>query len=181
MTSEAKREMVLLRSAEGSEFFLPIEAAEVAELVRDSLDENEDDDDDDQRNKEQREVDVIRVSCDCLAKVVDFLKHHDEEPMTEIPTPLGGNSFEEVMPQQWYQNFVADDNMSQEMLFELLTAANYMGIKPLLDLACLKVTFQLNGKSAEEIRLILNLPELTPEEERLAREEHRWIFEDNYP
>ena len=75
-----------------------------------------------------------------------------------------------------------------------------MGIKPLLDLTCLKVTFQLTGKNAEEvsvelackavylrvthllasqIRQILNLPELTPEEEAKAREEHKWIFEDN--
>lgn len=79
----------------------------------------------------------------------------------------------------WYQDFVDDENMTRNMLFSLLTAANYMGIKPLLDLACLKVTFQLNGKNSEEIREILMLPELTPEEEARAREEHRWIFEDN--
>lgn len=46
------------------------------------------------------------------------------------------------------------------MLFELLTAANFMGIKELLDLTCLKVTFQVTGKNAEEIRQILRLPKL---------------------
>ena len=35
---------------------------------------------------------------------------------------------------------------------DLLRAANYMDIKPLLDLACLKVTFMLNGKSENEVR-----------------------------
>lgn len=85
------------------------------------------------------------------------------------------------MSQEWYRNFVSDTNMNKDMLFEVLTAANYMGIKPLLDLACLKVTFHLNGKNAEEIRNILRLPELTPEEEARAREEHRWIFEEPYP
>ena len=39
------------------------------------------------------------------------------------------------MDQTWYQNFVADENLSRDMLFELLTAANFMGIKPLLDLS----------------------------------------------
>jgi hypothetical protein len=29
-----------------------------------------------------------------------------------------------------------------------------------------------------QIREILNLPDLTPEEEVQAREEHKWIFED---
>lgn len=83
------------------------------------------------------------------------------------------------MDQEWYQNFVADENCDQDMLFNLLTAANFMGIKELLDLTCLKVTFQLTGRNAEEIRQILRLPELTPEEEAQAREEHRWIFEEN--
>jgi Skp1 family, dimerisation domain len=86
----------------------------------------------------------------------------------------------QIMTQEWYADFVSSDNMTQAMLFEILTAANYMGIKQLLDLACLKVTFQLQGKSAEEIRVILNLPELTPEEEAQARESHPWIFEDPY-
>jgi hypothetical protein len=30
-----------------------------------------------------------------------------------------------------------------------------------------------------QIRLYLKLPELTPEEEAQARENHPWIFEDN--
>jgi len=34
------------------------------------------------------------------------------------------------------------------------------------------------GKSAEEIRVILNIPRLTPEEEAKARQDHRWIFDD---
>ena len=57
------------------------------------------------------------------------------------------------MDMPWYQNFVSDENLgSRDMLFDLLTAANFMGIKELLDLTCLKVTFQLTGKNAEEIR-----------------------------
>ena len=85
------------------------------------------------------------------------------------------------MTQTWYQDFVSDQNLGEnnDMLFDLLTAANFMGIKELLDLSCLKVTFQLTGKSAEEIRQILRLPQLTPEEEAQAREEHKWIFEDS--
>lgn len=55
------------------------------------------------------------------------------------------------MDQKWYQDFVADGNMPREMLFDLLTAANYMGIKALLDLTCLKVTFELTGKNAEQV------------------------------
>jgi hypothetical protein len=34
------------------------------------------------------------------------------------------------------------------------------------------------GKSSEEIRNLLNIPAMTPEEEEHARREHRWIFDD---
>ena len=57
----------------------------------------------------------------------------------------------QVMDQKWYQDFVSDGNLDRDMLFDLLTAANSMGIKPLLDLTFLKVSFQLTGKSAEEV------------------------------
>lgn len=88
-------------------------------------------------------------------------------------------SLSQVMDQVWYQEFVSDASLgNRDMLFDLLTAANFMGIKELLDLACLKVTFELTGKNAEQIRQILRLPHLSPEEEAQAREDHKWIFED---
>ena len=55
----------------------------------------------------------------------------------------------QVVRQAWYQEFV--ENMQKEMRFEVLAAANYMEIKPLLDLSCLQVTFELSGRSADEV------------------------------
>ena len=40
------------------------------------------------------------------------------------------------------------------MLFDLLTAANYMAIKPLLDLAVLRVTFELMDKNVDQVRCL---------------------------
>ena len=39
--------------------------------------------------------------------------------------------------QDWYANFV--DSVDQEVLFDLILAANYLDVKPLLDLTCAKV------------------------------------------
>ena len=60
------------------------------------------------------------------------------------------------MTQEWYRDFCKEDNMDREMLFDVLRAANYMSIPPLLDLACLKVTFQLHGRNAEEVSYLIN-------------------------
>jgi len=131
---------------------------------------------DDDDNGSPEDVEIIKVDSSCLQKVVEFLKHYDEEPLKEIKTPLEENTFDGVVKQKWYQDFVK--GVDQPMLFDLVTAANFMAIQPLLDLTCLQVSCQLMGKSAEEIRVILNIPKLTPEEEAKAREEHRWIFDD---
>lgn len=54
----------------------------------------------------------------------------------------------------------------------------YILTEPLLDLTCLQVSCQLMGKTADEIRNILNIPNMTAEEERDARRDHPWIFDD---
>jgi S-phase kinase-associated protein 1 len=162
------RDMVTLRSRDGVEFQLTAEAANLSDLVKDAVADGDD---------SGTCVDVLRVNSTTLADVVRFLTQYEKEAMQEIPTPLNGTSFAEIITQDWYKDFINEKD--REHVFELLTAANYMQIKPLLDLTCLKVTFELSGKSAEEIREILNLPVLTPEEEAKARQEHKWIFEGN--
>merc|ERR1711862_87463 len=58
--------------------------------------------------------------------------------LEEIKTPLEENTFDGVVKQKWYQDFVK--GVDQPMLFDLVTAANFMAIQPLLDLTCLQVS-----------------------------------------
>lgn len=170
MANEENTRIIKLKGSETArEFEISAEAAKLSDLIKDSLGDVDDDDD------EPKVIELLRVSTDTLEQVIDFMVHYDQEAMTEIPTPLGCRTFDQIVEQEWYRDFMV--NMERPILFDILTASNYMGIKPLLDLACLKVTFELTGKSPDEIREILNLPEMTPEEEIQARTEHRWIFE----
>ena len=73
------------------------------------------------------DVEISKVNSDCLAKVVEFLKHHQTEPMTEIKTPLEDNTFEGVVKQEWYRAFVT--GIDRSLLFELLMAANFMSVR----------------------------------------------------
>jgi S-phase kinase-associated protein 1 len=43
------------------------------------------------------------------------------------------------------------------MMFDLLLAANYMDIKPLMDLACTRVASMIKGKTPEEIYDAFNI------------------------
>jgi len=52
--------------------------------------------------------------------------HYQQDPLEEIKTPLSDNTFNGVVKQPWYREFVAVDN---PMLFDLVTAANFMAIR----------------------------------------------------
>ena len=79
----------------------------------------------DEAYESETSVNCSRVSSNCLAKVVEFLNHHKKEPMKKITTPLIDHTFEGVVKQQWYRDYVQVDDL---LLSEMLAAANFMGI-----------------------------------------------------
>lgn len=117
------------------------------------------------------EIPLPNVKSRVLGKVIEFCEHFLEEPMTEIEKPLKSRNMADVV-QQWYANFI---DVEQDLLFELILAANYMDIKPLLDLTCATVASMIKGKNPEGIRSTFNIVnDFSPEEEAQVREENKW-------
>eukprot|EP00978_Attheya_sp_CCMP212_P016389 scaffold42935_cov65-Attheya_sp.AAC.1 len=134
-------------------------AAQMSKLVETSIDEDADED-------EVQEIPLPNVRSAVLTKVIEYCTHYQTDPMTPITTPLKSSKVEEVV-QQWYADFVKVEHV---LLFELVIAAKFMDIKPLLDLAC----FAAKGKSVGEIKKIFDIsPDLSPEEEAEIREENK--------
>jgi S-phase kinase-associated protein 1 len=80
-----------------------------------------------------------------------------------------------VVEDEWFAKFV---EMEQETLIETILAANYMDIKPLLDLTCATIASMIKGKTTEEIRKTFNIVnDFTPEEEAQIMEENKWCEE----
>jgi hypothetical protein len=97
-----------------------------------------------------------------ISKVLEYCDHYKNvEVMTPIQTPFKSEILSELV-QQWYADFVAVD---QVLLFDLVTAANFLDIKPLLDLSCLAVCIFIKGKSAEDIRKIFYISNSFPDHE----------------
>ena len=158
---------VNLISAEGDPCPVPLAVAKMSELVKSMMDEDGEDDD-------IKEIPLPNVKSQVLRKVIEFCEHHLQEPMTEIEKPLKSNSMGDVV-QKWYAEFV---DVEQVLLFELILAANYMDIKPLLDLTCATVASMIKGKTPEDIRTTFNITnDFSPEEEAQVREENKWCEE----
>ncbi len=154
-------------SKEGDAFPVPSNVAKMSELVRSMIDEEEEE-------ENTPEIPLPNVKAAVLKKVIEFCTHYNSEPMDEIEKPLKSSNMSQVV-QQWYADYV---NVDQALLFELILAANYMDIKPLLDLTCATVASMIKGKTPEEIRRTFNITnDFSPEEEAQVREENKWCEE----
>jgi len=126
-------------------------------------------------------IPMANVTKKMLEKVIVFCTHHAELPkkVTETSSEVEANANAEAKVEtktnvmnEWETEFC---NMNQSDLFELILAANYLDVKPLLDLTCMAVANMIKGKSPEEIRKTFNIKnDFTPEEEEKVRKENEW-------
>jgi len=153
-----------LVSQEGEKFEVSKKVAVQSELVKTMA----------EGDKEENEIPLPNVKASVLRKVVEYMKYHVDNPAREIEKPLKSANMAEVVS-QWDADFV---DVDQEVLFELILAANYMDVKALLDLCCAKVASMMKGKTAEQIRKTFNIVnDFTPEEEAAIIAENKWAEE----
>lgn len=111
-------------------------------------------------------IPLHNVTKKILEKVYQFCHYYQ-------PLPREGDELKR--DETWEKKFVEMDHAT---LFELILAANYLDIKPLLDLTCKTVAEMIKGKSPEEIRKTFNIKnDFTPEEEEKVRKENEWCEE----
>ena len=98
--------------------------------------------------------------------MIEWCDHHRNDPVVAQDEQDRRNTDIE----EWDQKYMEVD---QETLFDVILAANYLDIKPLLDVGCKTVANMIKGKSAEEIRRTFNITnDFTPEEEAQIRKEN---------
>ncbi|KAL8756557.1 MAG: hypothetical protein Q9199_002838 [Rusavskia elegans] len=116
-------------------------------------------------------IPIPNVNEPVLRKVIEWCDHHRSDPPAS--TDDDSDSRKKTTDiDEWDQKFMQVD---QEMLFEIILAANYLDIKPLLDVGCKTVANMIKGKSPEEIRKTFNIQnDFTPEEEDQIRRENEW-------
>jgi S-phase kinase-associated protein 1 len=104
---------------------------------------------------------------------LSYCKYHYEHPTPQTEEKKEERRTDDIIP--WDKEFCTVD---QATLFELILAANFLDIKPLLDLTCKTVANMIKGKTPEEIRKTFNIKnDFTPEEEEQVRKENEWCEE----
>ncbi|KAK6496176.1 hypothetical protein TWF481_002200 [Arthrobotrys musiformis] len=154
---------ITLLSSDNVELKVDKEVAERSILIKNMLE--------DVGETPDQAIPIPNVNEGVLRKVIEWCEHHRNDP----PPPADEDSDSRKKStdiEEWDQKFMQVD---QEMLFEIILAANYLDIKPLLDVGCKTVANMIKGKSPEEIRKTFNIQnDFTPEEEDQIRRENEW-------
>jgi S-phase kinase-associated protein 1 len=146
---------VTFLSTTGDSITLDRRAAEMSATVRGMLEDV----------GEDAPIPLPNVTTPVLQQVVDYMRWMIDHG--GVPNADGSSEFE--------RSFIDCEN---EQLFDLIMAANYMEIHPLLELTCRAVAQKVRGKAPEEIRQIFNIEnDFTPEEEDAIRKENEWCQE----
>ena len=88
-----------------------------------------------------------------LKMAIDYCTHHKDDPVVQDDVRQNQDSTLEPVV-GWDADFVKVD---QPTLFEMILAANFLDIKPMLDLTCKTVAEMIRGKTPEEIRKHFNI------------------------
>lgn len=122
--------------------------------------------------KESGYIPLPNVSAQILEKAIEFLGYHTDNPyLEEDEETKKKKSFTEFCKRtDWDKQFT--DSLSDNQLFGLMVAANYLDSKPLLDVCAKTVADIIRNLDGTDIRGRFNLkPCFTPEEEAQVREE----------
>lgn len=157
---------IKLVSSDDQVFELPRETAVMSVTLKHMLEDVDDSD---------IPIPVMGVTADILKKIIDYCNYHLENPDPIIVDDSKKKKKDEkkeddIIP--WDKEFC---NVEKPMLFNMILAANYLDIRPLLDLTCKTVANMLKGKTPEEIREEFGIEnDLTEEDILKIRKENGW-------
>ena len=169
MTEFSTDNTLNLISSEGKSFNLLVERAKMSELVKTAYDEDAED-------GTPQDIPLPNLTTSIVDAVVKFVNQHATDPMTPVEKPLKSASVRDMV-QEWYATFI---NLPQEQILEMMLAANYLDIKPLLDLTCAAIALKIKGKNPDDIKAEFNIGAddvWTAEDEAQMRAENKWCEE----
>ncbi|KAJ2826433.1 hypothetical protein FBU31_003442 [Coemansia sp. 'formosensis'] len=165
--------MIKLMTAEGAVISVERDIIEQSGTIRNILSDV---------GSTDKPIPVPNVSGPILSKIIEYCRHHRNDPSRrqakESHGPEESDSSDAVIQRAIEQMDEFDHQfcrVDQGTLFDIMLAANFLDIQPLLDLAGYTVANMVKGKSVEEIRSTFNIKnDFTPEEEEEVLRENAW-------
>ena len=155
---EDQKELVKLKSEDSVIVELSRKAAMRSELIKTTMENYPDFD----------VLDVKKVNGDSLSKIKEYLEHYESIEPKEIKKPLAEN-FKDCVD-EWDYGFIGNEE-NIETLMNLIKAASFMNIEPLINLLSAKIAHKIKGISTATIRNTFGIKKLSEEEEKIFKED----------
>lgn len=168
MRDPKDEEMIEVLSSDGKISRIKRGVARMSTTMRDMLDDIEE--------GNTIPIPIPNVTGDILTRVLDYCEYHYEHPNTESKFEKAGK-VDAFTP--WDGAFI-DKNKDQKLfpLFHMIVAANYLDIRPLLEILSRAVAGMIKGKTPAEICAAFNI-ERVPTDAELdeVRKKNPWLDE----
>ena len=156
---------VKLKSLDGREFEVESRVAEMSMTIKHMLEDLPDTDE---------AIPLPNISGAILEKVIAYCEHHKDDAAPEAPEDSSAPP--EINVTGFDKELVT--GIEQATLFDMILAANFLDIKPMLDLTCKAVADMIVGKTPDEIRETFGIKDdFTPEEKAQVIKENEWARE----
>ena len=86
-------------------------------------------------------ISLPEIKSATLKKVFEYCEEYKNRDPPTIEKPLKSSNFHELVP-AFDAKFM---DLEQSEIFDIIMAANYLDIRPLLDLACAKIASSIKG------------------------------------
>ncbi|PIA62088.1 hypothetical protein AQUCO_00200230v1 [Aquilegia coerulea] len=150
-----EKKLITLRTSDGIEFVVEEGAMLLSETIKHIIEDGCAD----------NVIPLHNVTGKYLGMIIEYCKKH-----------YGKMSRDEEELKKWDAEFI---DLDIPTLFDLITAADYLSVKDLLELMVEKVLSMIRGRTPEQMRASFGIEnDFTPEEEEEYRSTHRWAFDD---
>jgi len=137
MMNNIDNDFITLVSSESNQIEINTKAAKRSQLIKGMI-----------NDYPNEEIKFPKIKYSTLIKITEYLEHYKDSEPKEITQPLPKKDFKECVD-DWDYEYI---NLQNDTILELMLAANFMDIKPLLELTCAKIASVIKGKSPEEIQ-----------------------------
>ena len=136
----------------------------VAKLFKAIVDDSIDNLDEDSP-EEDYHFKIPKLSSQTLKKVVEYCEYYEKNGMPDIQLPIKAKDLQEVLGgsndehANWYSKFA---NVDTKTALELFSAANFLNIPPLMDLAAFRLYLNFDGKSYDDLKSMFHYSSSAP-------------------
>lgn len=121
-------------------------------------------------------IELKQISSSTMQKILAYSHYHNFTLPPPPQRPLKSNDLSQNIPDPWDVQFISE--LAEEDLIDLISAANYLDMRSLLELCLASVANSFKDKTLDQLKQIYNIEEdLTPEVEEQLKREYPWALE----